>query len=468
MHIRFIRSLIPGPLYIISTDQVLSAAKGDFSMKEYDIVIIGGGPGGYSAAVRARQLGLSVALAEKENIGGVFVNWGCIPTKTLLKYAKLRHKFESHESDAWKMPPQYKNAQEKSAKVARERRECIQQLLVNDGVELFKGTAHLAGAGIVEIQPSGETLKGKNVIISTGSRPRRIPVFDYDGINIITTREALELTDAPSSAVIVGSGATGIEFATVWSSFGTKVTVLEILPYIMGSDDEGVVRAAVDYFSNNGVEIKTSVNVENIRNTPKGVEVTFTKDGKQEQLIVEKAMIGAGVVPNSEDLGLEALGVETERGYIKIDSKMRTNIPGIYAVGDVTGKLALAMTATLQAMTAAETIAGNKTEEIDYSNIARCIYAGIQVAAVGLCEKAAKELGYDVVSVTAPVTPFVKTINFKEADGFVNLSVRTSDNTVLGALMIGSDVTDQIAIPARMISLGSTAQEIIGALSNGR
>ena len=437
-------------------------------MNEYDVVIIGGGPGGYAAAVRARQLGLSVALIEKEKIGGTFINWGCIPTKTLLKYSKLRHRFDNHESDAWKTPPHYKDAHEKSAKVAGERSESIRQILLKDGVDLFRGAACLAGTGAIEIRPAGEILKGKSIIIATGSRPRQIPVFEYDGVNIVTTREALELTEAPSSAVIVGSGATGIEFATVWSSYGTKVTVLEMLPYIMGSDDEEVVTTAIDYFSRNGVEIKTSVKVEKIRNTPDGVEVTYTEDGKREKLIVEKAMIAAGVVPNSEDLGLESAGVEIERGYIRIDSQMRTNIPGIYAVGDVTGKLALALTATVQGMAAAESIAGNMVDDIDYSNIARCIYSGIQVAAVGQCEKAAKELGIDVVSVRVPVTPFVKTIDFNEAEGFAKLSVRTGDNKVVGALMIGSDVTDQIAIPSRMISLGATASEVAAVLNNWR
>ena len=437
-------------------------------MNVYDLVIIGGGPGGYSAAVRARRLGLSVALVEKEKIGGVFINSGGLPTKTMLKYAALRHKFDNHESDAWKTPPQYRDAHEKSAKVVGERRECIRTLLSDDGVHLFEGAARLEGAGNVEICPSGEKLKGRSILISTGSRPRRIPGFEYDGINIVTTKEALALTEAPSSAVIVGSGATGIEFATLWSSFGTKVTVLEMLPYIMGSDDDDVVRTARDYFSKNGVEIKTSVKVEKIRNTDEGVEVTYTQNGKQEKLVVEKAMIGAGVIPNSEDLGLEALGVEIERGYIKIDSKMRTNIPGIYAVGDVTGKLALALTATVQGMAVAETIAGHQTEEIDYGSIARCIYSGIQVAAVGLCEKAAKDQGVEVNVITAPVTPFVKTINLKEADGFVKLTVRTSDSKVIGALMIGSDVTDQISIPARMIDIGTTVSDIIGSLSNRR
>ena len=435
-------------------------------MKEYDIVIIGGGPGGYSAAVRARQLGLSVALVEKDFIGGVFINWGCIPTKTLLKYAKLRRKYDSHESDAWKTPPQYKDAHDKSEKVARERSDAIKQLLADDGVHLYMGTAQITGADTVCVLPTGEELHGKNIIISTGSRPRRISGFEYDGINIVTTREAQGFTEAPRSAVIIGSGATGIEFATVWSSFGTRVTVLEMLPYIMGSDDEDVLRIAVDYFGRNGVAVKTSVRVEKIRNTPEGVEVSFIEDGKPNILVAEKALIAAGVIPNCENLGLEDVGVEIERGYIKVNSKMQTNIPGIYAVGDVTGKLALALTAAAQGIKAAETIAGNETEDINYNSIARCIYSGIQVAAVGLCENAAKAFGIDVTTVKVPVTPFVKPISFTDVDGFAKLSVRTSDQKVIGALMIGSDVTDQISVPAKMI--GSTASEIISALRGGR
>lgn len=437
-------------------------------MNEYDIVIIGGGPGGYSAAVRARRLGLSVALVEKEKIGGVFVNEGGLPTKTLLKYAKLRHKYDNRESDAWKTPPGYKNAQMKSVKVTGERSARIKQLLTDDGVAVFSGTARLAGAGIVLLQPSGEKLTGKSIIISTGSRPKWIPGIEYDGVNTVTTKEALKFPDAPSSVVIIGSGATGIEFATVWSSFGSKVTVLEMLPFVMGLDDEDALKTALDYFIKNDVDIKTSVKVESVIKTPEGLEVTFLKDGRLEKVVAEKALIAAGVVPNIEDLGLEELGVELERGYIKVDNLMRTNVPGIYAVGDVTGKLTLAMTATLQGITAAEAIVGNSTEDIVYENIPRCIYAGIQAASVGMCRPQAQELGIDVAAVTVPVTPFGKAINLKEPEGFMKLFSDAGSGRVIGAVLMGSDATDQIAIPARMMSLGSTAPEIAAAMRSGR
>jgi dihydrolipoamide dehydrogenase len=437
-------------------------------MNEYDVLIIGGGPGGYAAAVRAANLGLSVAMVEKEKVGGVCVNTGCVPAKTMLKYAKLRHKYDNHESDAWKTPPLYKDARAKSAQISGERSESIEKLLQQSGVELFKGTARLTGAGSVEIKPSGKKLKARNIIIATGSRPRQIPGFKYDGVNVVTTREVLQLGEAPASAVIVGSGATGIEIATVWGSFGTKVTVLEMLPYVMGTDDEDVLAIAKEYFSKNGVEIKTGVKVETVKKTPQGVEVTYTEGGKQEKLIVEKAMIAAGVVPNSENLGLEDVGVKTEKGYIKIDNRMRTSVPGIYAIGDVTGKLALALTATEQGIAAVETIAGNKTEDIVYENIPRCIYAGIQIAAVGICEKAAKDLGYDVATVTVPVTPFAKKIDLRESGSFMKLFCDAKNDKVLGALMIGSDVTDQIAVPTRMINLGSMSREITKVMSNWR
>jgi dihydrolipoamide dehydrogenase len=440
-------------------------------MSKYDVIIIGGGPGGYAAAVQASKSGLKTALVEKELIGGTCVNWGCIPTKALLKYAKLKHLRSLQKTDAdfsCNIPIEYHDAHDKSFKISKERRKCIETLLKDCQVALFTGNTHLISKEEVEIRPSGQRLFGKNIIIATGSKPRQIPGVEYDGVNIVTTREALQFSKAPSSAVIVGSGATGMEFATVWNSFGSKVTVLEMMPNILAIGDSDISTAAEAYFRNAGLQIRTGVKVESIVNTADGVEVIFSSGGTKEKMIFEKALIAAGITPNSADLGLEELNVETDRGYIKIDNQMRTNLPGIYAIGDVTGKLALAFSATAQGIIAAEAIAGHKTKDPAYENIPRCIFSDIEVASVGLTEKQARERGYDVVTVKNPIVPYAKVVTFNESGGFIKLVADAKSKKVLGVFMIGSDVTDQIAGPARMISLGSTVPEIINVVCNGR
>ena len=439
-------------------------------MNEYDVIIIGGGPGGYTAAVRASKLGLKTALIERELVGGTCVNWGCIPTKVLLKYAKLMHKDleQGVHIDLDSASAKFDVAHDKSLKIAKERSSRIEDLFKNSNIELFAGNARLISSSEVELQPSGEKLRGKNIIIATGSKPRLIPGVEYDGVNIMTTREALQLSKVPSSAVIVGSGATGMEFSCVWNSFGSKVTVLEMMPNILGTDDKEVSTAVQTHFKKAGVQIKTDARVEQIVKTDAGVEVTFSIGENRETLTVEKVLISAGIIPCSSHLGLEELGIEIERGYIKVDDKMRTNIPGIYAVGDITGKLALAFAASGQGVIAVETIAGNETEKLVYENIPRCVYTEIEVATVGLNAKQAVERGYDVVTVKNPIVPYAKVVTFPENTGFIKLVADSKNQKVLGAYMIGSDVTDHIAGTARMISLGSTVSEIINVLHDGR
>ena len=428
-------------------------------MKEYDVIVIGGGPGGYAAAVRAAGHGLTTALIEREKVGGTCVNWGCIPTKALLKYAKRAAKGEQVD---------YETAWNQSMKIARERSAAIRALLERLGVDLVEGSARLADAGTVEVTPGGARLRGRNIVVATGSRARRLPIAEYDGTSILTTRDALELKAAPASAVVVGSGATGMEFATVWSRFGAKVTVLEMMPHIMGSADSEITETARRAFAAEGVEVRTQVSVQQVRSCPAGVEVTYLQDGQMHTVTAEKALLAAGILPNTEELGLEELGLELQRGYIPVDEWMATALPGVYAIGDVTGKVALAFTASLQAMTALDHIAGRETRPVDYAQIPRCIYAGIEVAAVGLNESQAAAAGHDVVTVKHRVTPYVKEAAPAGDSDYIKLFADRKSGVVLGAIMVGSDAADQIAVPVRMIRLGATVEQTLDAVCNRR
>jgi dihydrolipoamide dehydrogenase len=434
-------------------------------MSDYDLIIVGGGPGGYAAAVRAGRLGLKTALVEKELLGGTCINWGCVPTKALLRYAKL---VQSRSTDSCAAPPvEYSAAHEQSLKIARERREKLEALLKKCGVTLYAGTAHLLRDGEIQIHDSAERLVGRSILIATGSTPRQIPGAAYDGATVITTREALGLSKAPASAVIVGSGSTGMEFATIWNRFGTKVTVLELMPTILGTDDVAISSEAAAHFRNVGMDIRTGVTVESLVSTPAGVEVKFGDAQGEETLVVEKALIAAGIVPNSDNLGLEALEVEMECGnHVKIDRQMRTNIPGVFAVGDVTGKLPLAFAAAEQGIIAVEAIAGHETQDLAYENIPRCVYSDIELASVGLTAKQAAQRGHEITIVKEPVAATGMAPG--KGGGFVKLIADGETQKVLGATMLGGDATGKISIPARMIGLGATVPELLKALSLGR
>lgn len=429
-------------------------------MKEYDVIIIGGGPGGYAAGVSACAAGLKTALVEKEYVGGTCVNWGCIPTKALIRYAKLRH--DAKDGPA----PTYAEASAESMKVAQERRDHIQALLQSSGGDLFAGEARLVSANEVAVSPSGETLRGRNIIVATGSSPRRLPIAEY-GEHVVTTREALLFDRAPKSAVVVGSGATGIELATVWNRFGTKVTVFEMLPFIMGLGDVELSEAAKAHFRSEGMAVETGISVEKIAQTPDGAEVTYKDAQGSHTITAEIVLVATGVVPNSQNLGLEALGVEIQRGYIQVDDQMRTSVPNIYAVGDVTGKLALAFAASKQGKAAVVSIAGGVPPKIEYAKIPRCIFSAIESAAAGLSEQQARDQGYTVTIRREQIASHDgRTVGL--GGGVFKLVIDDATGKALGITMLGVDAADKIAGAARLITLGTPAEAIIDTVCSGR
>lgn len=432
-------------------------------MKEFDVVIIGGGPGGYVAAVRASQLGLKTALVEKEHLGGVCLNWGCIPTKSLLRNAEVVHLLSRGRTFGFhleNLSVDYSEAHRRSRSVVSRQTKRISILMKNHGIAVHDGVARLASAQEVAIEPSGETLKAKHIILATGARPRPLPGIPFDGERVIHYRRALEWTDVPTSAVIVGAGPIGMEFATLWSRYGAKVTVVEMMPHALPMEDEDISAEAERQFKRVGIKVMTGARVEDITHRGEALDVTVATGDKKEILSAQKVLTAIGFVPWSEDLGLETAGVKTSRGYVEIDGRMATSIPNIYAIGDVTGKLGLAHTASAQGVIAAEAIAGRETEVLDYTNIPRCTYAYPEVASVGLTERQAREQGYDVITAQCPFAANGKALAMDENFGFAKIVAEAGEKKILGVHLIGAHVTELIAGPAGMIRMGATADQL--------
>ena len=432
-------------------------------MSEFDVIVIGGGPGGYVAAVRASQLGLKTALVEKDQLGGTCVNWGCIPTKALLRNAEVVHLLSEGRTFGFQyenLSVDYTAAYNRSRQVAKRQGKRVEALLKNRNVSIIRGEARLTSATEVEIFPTGEKLSGKNIILAMGSNPRKIPSFEFDGDKVITSREALDLKKAPSSVVIVGAGPIGMEFATVWNRYGSKVTVLEMMPYVLPMEDREVSLEAKVQFEKHGIQIKNEVRVQGIAKTLEGVEVTVAVGEAVEVIKAEKALICIGFAPTTGNIGLEQLGVTLNRGFIEVDKEMRSNIPNIYAIGDINGKMGLAHVASAQGVLAAEAIAGHAVKELVYENIPRCIFGEIEVASVGLTEIQAQERGYEVMTVKSPFVPNGKALALNENSGFIKLVADAKTKKVLGVHMIGSNVPELIAGPTSLIALGATVEQM--------
>ncbi|PKN69834.1 MAG: dihydrolipoyl dehydrogenase [Deltaproteobacteria bacterium HGW-Deltaproteobacteria-12] len=432
-------------------------------MKDYDVVIIGGGPGGYAAAVRASQLGLKVALVEKEHLGGVCLNWGCIPTKSLLQNAEVIYLLSKGRAFGFKfdnLSLDYAEAQRRSRSVVSRQARRVSILLKNYGIDVHEGMGRLRNAREVVIEPSGETLKARNIILAGGAKPRPLPGIPFDGQRVVNFRQALELTEVPRDLLIVGAGPIGMEFATLWSRYGAKVTVVEMMPHALPLEDEEVSAEAEKQFKRMGIRIMTGSRVEGIVYQREAVDVTVATGEKTELLSVQKVLTAIGFTPGTEDIGLETAGVKTSHGRIEIDERMSTSIPTIYAIGDITGKLGLAHTASAQAMIAVEAIAGCKTEALTYANIPRCTYAYPEIASVGLTEKQARQQGHDVITAKCPFAANGKAVAMDENFGFVKIVAQAGDKKILGVHLIGAHVTELIAGPACLIRIGATAEQL--------
>jgi dihydrolipoamide dehydrogenase len=414
----------------------------------YDLVVLGAGPGGYVAAIRAAQLGLRVALVEKENLGGICVNWGCIPTKALLRNAEVISLLGEGKEFGFSLSgfeADFGVAIDRSRKVAERLIKGIGALMRKNGVTVIEGVGRLASAHTVEVETGrGEQqqLETRNVILATGGRAKSIPGVTLDGERVMTYREAIVLREVPSSAIIVGAGPIGMEFAQIWSTYGSQVTVVEMLPRALPLEDEEVSTLVERAFKRRKVSLLVDTRVEQVETTADSVQVRVTNEEGEQLLEAERALVAIGVQPNSEDLGLERIGVNLDRGHIVVDERMHTNVSGIYAIGDVTGKLALAHVASAQGIVAAETIAGVPTHALDYEAMPRCTYCQPQVASFGLTEAQAEERGLSVKVGRFPFLANGKALGLGERDGFVKIVADEISGEIIGAHLVGPEVTE--------------------------
>ena len=433
----------------------------------YDLVVIGSGPGGYVAAIRAGQLGLKTAIIEKEELGGVCLNWGCIPSKSLLKNAEIVSYFKRADEFGLKMDnfhADYSVAIDRSRKVVDRNTKGVAFLLDKNKVDHIQGTGKITGIGKVEVSPEGNVIGAKNIIIATGARPRSIPPLPIDGHKIITSRESIVLSDLPDSIVIVGGGAIGVEFAYIYKMYGVQVTIVEMLPRLVPNEDEDISAELERAFKRARIDFMTGAGVTGVDTSAAGVKVTVDVDGAAQTLECDKVLVAIGIQPNVEDLGLETVGIATDRAGITVDEKMSTNLPGIYAIGDVNGKMPLAHVASAQAMVATETIAGLDTQPLDYTYMPRATYCMPQIASFGLTEAQAREQGKDVNVGTFNVQANGKALAMGENFGLVKLVVDAKYGELLGGHMIGPEVTELLGELSMTRMLEGTVLELGSAV----
>lgn len=434
----------------------------------YDLIVVGSGPGGYVAAIRASQLGLKTAVIEKAELGGVCLNWGCIPTKSLLKSAQvldyIRHASEYGVVVEGTVKPDFSAIIGRSRSVAEGMSKGVQFLLKKNKIEVIQGTGKLSGAGKVVVTDHAgiETVyESGNIILATGARSKELPGLKQDGKKIIGYRDALTLEKLPASMVVVGSGAIGTELASFYNSMGTDVTLVEFLPEIVPLEDEEVSKALARSLKKAGIKIMTESSVESVEIKGGTCLVTIRTKKGPEVKEAEIVLSAVGISPNVENLGLETAGVVLEKGKIKVDSYYRTSAPGIYAIGDIVSGQALAHVASAEGIICVEKIAGHDPEPLNYNNIPGCTYTTPEVASVGYTEKGAKEAGFDIKVGKFPFTASGKASAAGAKDGFVKLIFDSKHGELLGAHLIGSNVTEMIAelVVARKLEI--TGHELI-------
>ncbi len=417
-------------------------------MSKYDVVIIGAGPGGYVAAIRAGQLGLKTAIVEREEVGGVCLNWGCIPSKSLLKNAEVLSLMKQADKFGItfdNMKYDLSKAMNRSRQVADRLVKGVQYLLKKNKVDLVKGDGSIASTGTVEVSPEGEKLEAKNVIIATGSRPRLLPGLQFDSEVIISSYDALKLTEVPPKLIVVGGGAIGVEFAYFYRTYGSEVTIIELLPHILPNEDEEISVLLEKSLSKLGIEILTGCSVQKITRQDSKGKVLFSSESGEKEVEGDKVLIAIGVAGNSENMGLEKLGVKVEKGFINVDEKMMTNVEGVYAIGDVTGPPLLAHVASAQGVLAVETIAGHETTPLVYEDMPRATYCHPQVASLGLTEAQARERGFKVKVGKFPFSASGKAIAIDDYEGMVKFVVDEEFGELLGAHIIGPEAAELLS-----------------------
>lgn len=416
----------------------------------FDVAVLGAGPGGYVAAIRAAQLGLKTAIVERDQLGGVCLNWGCIPTKSLLRNAEIMELLKQGKEFGFSfenLQTDYAVAQKRSRDVSGRLVKGVEFLMKKNNIQVFRGEGELTSPTTLRVEQRSDerTLTAKYIILGTGARPRTLPGLDPDAQRVFTYRQLLEVKTAPKSMIVIGAGPIGMEFAYVFHSYGTDVTVLEMLPRITPLEDEEVSTEIARAFTRAGIKTMPNAKVEQAKVTPEGVELSVNG----QTLHADSVLVSIGILPNTANIGLDKVGVKTDaRGFVSTDDTLRTSVPNIYAIGDMTGKLALAHVASAQGIVVAESIGlelgkyNGRIPKLDYDAIPRCTYTHPQIASMGLTEAQAREKGYHVKVSKFPFRAIGKAIALGTYDGFVKIVADERYGEILGVHLIGPDVTE--------------------------
>ncbi|MDQ6843277.1 MAG: dihydrolipoyl dehydrogenase [Bacteroidota bacterium] len=436
----------------------------------YDVIVLGSGPGGYPAAIRASQLGKKVVIVERESLGGICLNWGCIPTKALLKSAQI-FEYAKHAADYGievNDPKQnFGNVIKRSRGVADKMNKGVTFLMKKNKIDVVMGNGKLLAPGKLEVTGNDgkkQVLEAKNIIIATGARARELPALKIDGKKIVGYRDAMNLPTQPKSMIVVGSGAIGTEFAYFYNSLGTKVTIVEFLPRIVPVEDEDISKELDKNFKKQGIAIMVNSEVVSVDTSGDGVKAKIKTADGEVTLEADILLSAVGITANLENIGLEELGIKMDKGKIVVDGNLQTNIPGIYAIGDCTPNQALAHKATKEGINAAEHLAGEKPEPIDYNNVPGCTYCSPEIASVGYTEKAAKDAGYELKIGKFPFIASGKATAAGSTEGFVKIIYDAKYGELLGCHMIGNNVTELIAEVVTARKLETTGHEILNAI----
>ena len=435
--------------------------------QNFDVAIIGSGPGGYVAAIRASQLKLKTVLIERDKLGGICLNWGCIPTKALLKNAEM----VSHLKQAKdygitvdNFSVDFEKVIKRSRRVADTNSKGVEFLMKKNKIEVVYGTAKLESANSIQVQDAEgktSTINAKNVIVATGGRPRTIPGIDIDGKKVISSKQAMSLEKQPKSMVVIGAGAIGIEFAYFYNTLGTEVTIIEMLDRILPIEDKEITDLLEKNFKKNKIKVHTSAAVEALKNTKTGIEVSFKSDGKTEKVSADVALMAIGIQGNFENLGLEEIGVTIDKSFIPVNEWYQTNVGGVYAIGDIIGPPLLAHVASHEAIICVEKIAGLNPHQLDYNSIPGCTYCNPQVASIGMSEEKAIAEGFEVQIGKFPYSASGKARAIGEREGLVKLIFDKKYGELLGAHILGAEATELIAELGLAKSLESTPTEIL-------
>ena len=408
-------------------------------------MFLGAGPGGYVAAIRAAQLGMKVAVVEQDNVGGVCLNWGCIPSKALLRNAEIVNLFKKADEFGItydNLEIDYSKAIDRSRQVVRRLTNGVGFLFKKNNIESIQGTGVIKDKNTVVVTDSGQTLNTDKIVIATGARPRAIPNVTIDKETVITYHEAMLLKEVPPRIAIVGGGAIGVEFADVYHSYGAEVTIIEMLPRLIPLEDAEISQQLERSYKKRGIKFLTGSAVQSVTVNDGIATVAVSNDDGETIIECDKVLMAVGIQGNIDNIGIEDIGVLTERGYVVVDDYMQTNVPGVYAIGDVTGKMPLAHVASAQGVTAVEAMAGLNPPTLDYSLMPRATYCHPQIASFGLTEEQAKEQGYSIKVGKFPLLASGKALALGETDGMIKLVTEAEIGEILGAHMIGAEVTE--------------------------